>query len=123
MQIKNDMSLLIKLTVLGICLSFNLFAAATLLFGDQSIGYWQDVQADSDNLDNKLIALDEKNSLLSEEIRLLQSDNAYLEKVIRQELKYVKDTEILYVFEHKAAPLPILEVNKKDTEGVLSDVQ
>ncbi len=118
MQAKNDMSLLIKLTVLGICLCFNLFAAATLLFGDQSIGHWQKVKADSAEFDHKINELDKKNSVLSEEIRLLQSDEAYLEKVIRQQLKYVKNTEILYVFEQKqAAP------TFSDIEGTSKDVQ
>ena len=44
-------------------------------------------------------ALDEKRAALSREIRLLKTDPAYVEKVIRQRLNYVRKNEILYLFD------------------------
>lgn len=46
----------------------------------------------------KVAELDRSNVQLSREIRLLQSDNAYVEKMIRQRLHYVRDNEVLYLF-------------------------
>ncbi len=103
MHIKNDMSIVIKCTVLGICLCFNAFALVTLTFGDQSVSQWQKAKKQSIDIKQEIEDTDQRNMRLSEEIRLLQSDNTYLEKVIRQQLKYVKDEEILYVFEQKQA--------------------
>jgi cell division protein FtsB len=42
--------------------------------------------------------LDRHNFSLSREIRLLRSDDSYVEKMIRQRLHYVKDNEIFYLF-------------------------
>ena len=36
---------------------------------------------------------------LSREIRLLQTDDSYVEKMIRQRLNYVRKNEILYLFD------------------------
>ena len=43
-----------------------------------------------------------RNLSLSREIRLLQTDQKYVEKMIRQRLHYLRDNEILYLFD--AAP-------------------
>ena len=43
-----------------------------------------------------------ENLSLSREIRLLQTDQKYVEKMIRQRLHYLRDNEILYLFD--AAP-------------------
>ena len=49
-------------------------------------------------LEAQVRELDKQNLALSHEIRLLRSDDSYLEKMIRRRLHYVKDSEILYVF-------------------------
>ena len=48
-------------------------------------------------LETKVQELDKHNLALSHEIRLLRSDDSYVEKMIRQRLHYVKDNEILYL--------------------------
>ena len=50
------------------------------------------------SLETRVRELDEKNVALSREIRLLQSDAKYLEKIIRKRLNFVRDNEILYIF-------------------------
>ena len=44
--------------------------------------------------------LDKKNVSVSNEIRLLQNDKKYMENNIRQRLHYVKDNELIYLFEN-----------------------
>ena len=43
--------------------------------------------------------LDDANRTLSREIRLLQTDDSYMEKMIRERLHYLRDNEILYLFD------------------------
>ena len=50
------------------------------------------------HLEAQVQELDKHNLALSREIRLLRSDDSYVEKMIRQRLHYVKDNEILYLF-------------------------
>ena len=47
-------------------------------------------------------AFDAVNAGLSREIRLLQSDEKYVEKMIRQRLNFVRSNEILYLFTEDA---------------------
>ena len=49
-------------------------------------------------LEAQVQELDKHNRALSHEIRLLRSDDGYVEKMIRQRLHYVKDDEIFYLF-------------------------
>ena len=49
--------------------------------------------------DAECISLDDENLALSREIRMLQTDNAYVEKMIRERLHYLRDNEILYLFD------------------------
>lgn len=49
-------------------------------------------------LDTRIKELDAQNIALSREIRLLQSDVEYQEKVIRNRFNFVKDNEVLYIF-------------------------
>ena len=49
-------------------------------------------------LEQKLAELDKANVALSREIRMLQSDRTYVEKMIRQRLRYVRDGEVIYLF-------------------------
>jgi len=49
-------------------------------------------------LEEQVQELDKRNLALSHEIRLLRSDDSYVEKMIRRRLHYVKDNEIFYLF-------------------------
>ena len=43
--------------------------------------------------------LDEANRTLSREIRLLQTDDSFMVKMVRERLHYLRDNEILYLFD------------------------
>lgn len=64
----------------------------------------QTLQAQIDDLDLKNLAL-------SNEIRLLQTDNRYVEQVIRQHLHFIKNNELLYLFGAKHSKLSGADVN------------
>lgn len=52
----------------------------------------------------RIAELDRRNVELSREIRLLQADDAYMEKMIRRRLHYVRDNEVLYLFTDGQTP-------------------
>lgn len=49
--------------------------------------------------------LDLANMALSREIRLLQTSDAYMEKMIRERLHYLRSNEILYLFNYEQSDL------------------
>ncbi len=61
-----------------------------------SVARYRELKAEKEQLDKKIRAIDEQIKILSDERHLLQTDVAYLEKVIREELGFVKPGEIVY---------------------------
>ena len=72
---------------------------APLLWGSGSIYTWHSLKERRSELSQEVDDLNRKRSALSREIRLLKADPAYVEKVIRNRLNYVKKNEILYIFD------------------------
>ena len=92
-------SFLWKFAILSLALLINVTLVCRLLWGGQSIAGWRDFRATLAGMNEELHGLNQFRADLSREIRLLQTDNAYVEKVIRQRLNYVRPNEILYLFE------------------------
>lgn len=88
-----------KSTILLLALVMNLTLACRLVWGEQSVSAWRGLKARQIELAADLADLDRQRADLSREIRLLQTDNAYVEKAIRQRLNYVRKNEILYLFD------------------------
>lgn len=61
------------------------------------------LQEERDAGRERMKAVDADNRTLSREILLLRSDDAYVEKMIRQRLHYLRGNEILYLFGDSAA--------------------
>ncbi len=101
LQTKKDKSSAVKYSVLGVCLCFNLFAVFTLLLGEHSFSNWQKDVDELENMKVELALISKQNEELSTKIRLLNNDADYLEKQIRQQLNYVKKSEVLYIFENE----------------------
>ena len=91
-----------KRFIIGLLIVLNLFLAYKLLGGEQGLFGYQDLKGDYERLEEKIAELDRKNLQLSEEIRLLQSDRRYIEKIIREKMHYVKENELLYMPESSA---------------------
>ncbi len=69
-----------------------------------SITRYRELKSESDRLSQKIQEIDSQIKNLADERHLLQTDVAYLEKVIREELGFVKPGEIVYELVTKKNP-------------------
>ena len=92
-------SFLWRFAILALALFLNATLAVRLMWGDQSVSEWRNLKGLQHALSAELAGLDKRRAEISLEIRLLQTDPAYMEKVIRQRLNYVRSDEILYLFD------------------------
>ena len=98
-SVSSSASFFWKYTILALALMMNVTLAYRLFHGEQSVAVWRSLKATSSHLEGELHNLDLRRTELSREIRLLQTDSAYLEKIIRQRLNYVRSNEILYLLD------------------------
>lgn len=87
-----------KRVILGCLITLNIFLFVRMLVSDQGFFAYRELKSDYITLEAQLAEVQQKNLELSQEIRLLQSDADYIERVIRQRLNFVKENEILYIF-------------------------
>ncbi len=87
-----------KKCVLAIAILVNVALVCRLFYGTQSIVSYRELVAQHTELTREIERYNVVNAALSQEIRLLQSDEKYLEKMIRQRLNFVRENEILYLF-------------------------
>lgn len=59
---------------------------------------YRNLKIQLNDLRQQVLNLDAENLSLSREIRLLQSDNKYVEKMVRQKLHYLHANEVVYIF-------------------------
>lgn len=90
-----------KSVVLFLVFVLNVAFFFRLVWGPQSFVAYRDMKAQYAALNDEIARYDAINATLSREIRLLQSDDLYVEKIIRQRLNFVRDNEILYLFENR----------------------
>ncbi len=69
-----------------------------------SITRYRELKSEEDRLSQKILEIDAQIKTLADERHLLQTDVAYLEKVIREELGFVKPGEIVYELVTKKNP-------------------
>jgi len=81
----------------------NVVLCYRMIWGEQGLVAYQDLRVKYAQLELKVGQLDKDNRLLSHDIRLLQSDDLFVEKMIREKLYYVKENEILYLFDDKVS--------------------
>lgn len=91
------------LLILGI---FNLALFSRMIWGPTGLVEYRDLKRQHAALLAEISDLDAENRALSKDIRLLQSDSQYVEKMIRQRLHYMRDNEVLYLFGSSAQPSP-----------------
>lgn len=83
------------LLVVG-CFDIALFGK--MVWGPGGIVEYQELKGQYGALRQQIAALDAENMALSRDIRLLQSDDKYMEKMVRQKLRYLRDNEVVYIF-------------------------
>ena len=91
------------LLILGI---FNLALFGRMIWGPTGLVEYRDLKRQHASLLAEISNLDAQNRALSKDIRLLQSDGQYVEKMIRQRLHYMRDNEVLYLFGSSAQQSP-----------------
>jgi len=69
-----------------------------------SITRYRELKSEEERLNQKIQEIDAQIKVLADERHLLQTDVAYLEKVIREELGFVKPGEIIYELVTKKNP-------------------
>ncbi len=84
------------MTLLVVALILNLALLSRIFMDSYN---WKTLREQKSQLSEELHDLNAKRMALSREIRLLKTDPAYVEKIIRQRLNYVRKNEILYLFE------------------------
>ncbi|MFW5735303.1 MAG: FtsB family cell division protein [Oceanidesulfovibrio sp.] len=90
--------------LLVVLLLLNCFLAYRLLISDQGLFDYLELKKRYTVLEERIVELDQWNLELSQEIRLLKSDRFSVENILRQQMNFVKDDEILYVFPEEPAP-------------------
>ena len=88
--------------ILILAIIVNVVLASRLLWGPQSLVSYRELASQYAELLKERDGFDVVNAGLSREIRLLQSDEKYVEKMIRQRLNFVRSNEILYLFTEDA---------------------
>ena len=83
------------LVILGL---LNVVLFVRMVWGPTGLIEYRELKHQYAELEKQIAGLDTENLSLSREIRLLQSDSQYMEKVIRQRLHFVRDNEVLYLF-------------------------
>ena len=79
-------------------IALNLFLVFRLLCSEEGVFAYRELKAQYVALETQVEALRQRSLELSKEIRLLKSDRPYIEKMIRQQMNFVNQDEILYVF-------------------------
>ncbi len=87
-----------RTTILVLLAVVNVVLFYRMIWGSGGIIVFNDLSKKYRELEAELALVDTQNLQLSKEIRLLKSDDAYIEKMIRQRLHYVRKNEILYLF-------------------------
>ncbi len=93
-----------KIGFFALLLALNVLLAYRLIWGKQSLLSYYGLRSQYAELESAMRNLDEENAAISQEIRLLQQDDKYMEKMIRHRLNYVKDNEVLYLFNEGQKP-------------------
>lgn len=77
---------------------FDLLLFGKMVWGPSGVIEYRELKKEYKDLQDRISQLDSDNLALSRDIRLLQSDNKYVEKMVREKLRYLRENEIVYLF-------------------------
>ncbi len=83
--------------VLGVAIALAAVIVGLALFGVTGLRHYRRLSAEAETLAAQNRALVEENRRLSEEVRRLEHDEAYIEKVARDQLGHVRPGETVYL--------------------------
>lgn len=86
---------------MGASIALNIALLCALIWGEQGLVAYNGLRAELNALNAKAEAAAQKNLELSREIQLLESDEKYIEQMIRKRLNFIKENEVWYIFPAK----------------------
>lgn len=87
-----------RITIIVILGLLDIALLGRMLLSDTGLLEYMQLKNQLAGLREEIVQLDAENRALSREIRLLQTDSQYAEKMVRQHLHYLRDNEIVYIF-------------------------
>jgi len=94
-----------RVFILVVLSLINIILFIKMVWGPTGLLEYRDLKNRHAELTEKIAALNAENISLSREIRLLRSNEQYVEKMIWQRLHYVRENEILYLFGDSVKPV------------------
>ena len=91
--------MLFRVSIIVILAIFNIAMFHKMVWGPTGLLDYYSLKDEYNSIKDEIKNCDKKNVMISNEIRLLQNDRRYIESNIRQKLHYVKDNELIYLFE------------------------
>ena len=84
--------------IFAVSVVLNLALLGQLIWSDYGFTSYSEIKAQYNELEGRIEDSNKKNLELSREIRLLQSDKNYIERMIRSRWNFVREDEVLYIF-------------------------
>jgi cell division protein FtsB len=85
-----------KILLFALCL-INVFMAFKMFDGESGIPAYKELRLGIEGVQAKIDEIDARNRQLSSEIRVLKRDEKYVQRLIKRELCYVAENEIMYI--------------------------
>ena len=80
--------------------------AFSTVWGDRGMLHWQSLSAERESLEAQIFILLRENEALRECIVRLKTDDSFLERVVREEIGFVRPDEIVYRFQAGSSTSP-----------------
>ena len=77
------------------------FCAVSAVFGSGGVVYLQHLQAQQAQEEASAYALAQRNTRQRDHLERLEHDDAYLEKVVRERLGWIRPGEVVYRLDHR----------------------
>ncbi len=75
----------------------NIFIVFKIFDEDSGLPAYKDLKVKIDGVQEKINDVDSRNRQISSEIRILKKNDHYVERLIKRELFYVADNELMYI--------------------------
>ena len=75
----------------------NIFIVFKIFDEESGLPAYKDLRVKIDNVQEKINDIDSRNRQISSEIRILKKNDHYVERLIKRELFYVADNELMYI--------------------------
>ena len=75
----------------------NIFIVFKIFDEDSGLPAYKDLKVKIDSVQEKINDVDSRNRQISSEIRILKKNDHYVERLIKRELFYVADNELMYI--------------------------